>query len=105
MQSRLTEKEKRNAEAYGLIYFYKLRARRASIVYWFLVVVSGIVGTFLWSWLAMPLAILAAVVWGGFVSYRTTKIIEKRTGMNAAEQWELLQDPMEILPGNGEDQT
>jgi fatty acid desaturase len=93
MESRLTEEQKRKLEAYGLIHLYKLRAMRASIVYWFLVVVAGIVGTIFWSWFAVPVAIVAAIVWGSVVSHTTAKMIERRTGFSAIEQWEILRNP------------
>jgi hypothetical protein len=97
MESRLTDEQKRKLRAYGLIHLYKLRAMRASIVYWFLVAAAGIVGTIFWSWLAVPAAVVAAIAWGSFVSYNTTKMIERRTGFSAIEQWELLHNPEKFL--------
>ena len=98
MESKLTDEQKRKLQAYGLMQLYKLRAMRASIVYWFVVAVAGIIGTIFWSWLAIPLAIVAAIIWGGIVSYQTTKMIERRTGFNATEQWEAWHNPDKFLP-------
>lgn len=94
----VTDEEKRRLEAYGLIQLYKLRAMRASIVYWVVTAIAGIAGAIFWSWVAIPLAIIAAIVWGGFVSHRTTKMIERRTGFNAIEQREAWRNPDKFLP-------
>ncbi len=94
----ISAEDKRKLEAYGLIHLYKLRAMRASIVYWVLVVIAGILGTIFWSWVAIPLAVASAIVWGGLVSYRTMKMIERRTGFNAIEQREAWKNPDKFLP-------
>ena len=93
MESRLSQEQKRRAEAFGIIAYYKTRAMRASLVYWPLMIIGGVLGTVLWSWLAIPAAILLGVVCGGVASYKTSEIIQNRTGMNIEEQWKAWHDP------------
>ncbi len=97
MESRLSQEQKRRAEAYGIIAYYKTRAMRASIVDWLIMITAGIIGTVLWSWLAIPAAILLGIIWGGVASHRTTKIIQQRTGMSIEEQWKAWHDPTWVL--------
>jgi hypothetical protein len=100
MQPTITEEQKRRAEAVGLVHFYKLRAARASIVFWVVIAVSGAIGTYVWSWVAIPLSVLAGIVWGSLVSYRTSKMIEHRTGLTAIEQLEAWRNPVNFISGD-----
>lgn len=97
MESRLSQEQKRRAEVYGIIAYYKTRTMRASLVYWLLMIIGGVVGTVLWNWLAIPAAILLGMVLGGFTSHRTSKIIQSRTGMSIEEQWKAWKDPTWVL--------
>ncbi len=93
MESNLSREQKRRAEVYGIIAYYKTRTMRASIVYCFFVIIGGAVGTVLWSWVAIPAAIFLGMVFGGIASRRTSNISQSKTGMSIEEQWKAWHDP------------
>jgi len=100
MEYRLSQEQKRRAEAYGVILYYKTRAMRASLVYWLLMIVGGVIGSLYWSWLAIPAAILLGMICGGIISHRISGIIQDRTGMGIEDQWKAWHDPAWV---DGED--
>ncbi len=71
-----------------LLAYYQFRTLRAGVVYWLIMLVAGVAGAVLWSWLAFPIALAAGWVCGAVTSYRVARLIEKRTGMNIDEQQE-----------------
>src|SRR5581483_51657 len=88
-----TSELERKAEALGLIHYHRLRARRARFIWWTLTAVAATLGTISWSWFAIPIVVVVSFVGSSLLSHRTTKLVERQTGLTAAEQWELLCNP------------
>lgn len=99
----VTPEMERRVEALGFIHYHYLRTRRISYVLGPVALIAAVVGTVLWSWVAILVVIAVYFIYSSVVSLRTTRLIEAKTGFSALEQRELLRNPEVVLGASAHD--
>jgi hypothetical protein len=78
-------------DAVNLMRYYKHRALLNGYASLAVLIVIGIGGAIWIRWFILPATIAITYILGSFSSYRTTKLIEKKTGLTITELAELMQ--------------
>jgi hypothetical protein len=76
----------RMEKAIEIVGYYKRRAKINGCLIWIIILMLGAIGTLLWNWYVLPIAICIAFIGGTTYSIFESKRIERITGLNIHEQ-------------------